>query len=542
MLDDETGLYLYGGFTDYVGADQHDSPLVFGVDGTTRFDEGFEQGEPIEYSINKDQEAYRELPKFKFYGELTKENFNFWVRYTRGGRHHTMGMDDVAKTTAGRLDNPRPLANYYQPGVGYQQLTAYTKYHQDVSDTLGLDYIFSYDFLDFERPYISTGTDQATSNKRFQWHYSSREDEYLFKIISKWNPHENHSVALGVERSWEIFGLKSIGFPGTSPSRSAFGKFNSMPRWSTTSDAIFGEYQWKWSDQIRTFWGMRIDKSNYIDEMKSPRAALIYTPNEKDTYKFMISRSVRAPMAARSRDNIDNDLERAKPEVLDSYEIRWERQQTEKLWLATSIFYNELEVIGFGGSTVGQTILGNQESWGIEFEATYSSDRLQVQFSHAYTKMIDFTLDNASISQVVSAHPYGYGNDFAMWSNHISKLYAKYKLDDKWSADGSMNFYWGFPGAKDFAEYWGPNQVDNDGDPQPRTTRTSGYNDPYGPSVFVNLGLEYKVADNLDLRIDGYNLLGFIDSELNKRLFLGNGSTTYRSHAPAFGLTMRYKF
>ena len=70
--------------------------------------------------------------------------------------------------------------------------------------------------------------------------------------------------------------------------------------------------------------------------------------------------------------------------------------------------------------------------------------------------------------------------------------------------------------------------------------RDNGYNDPFGVSMYLNLGLDYKPTDNLSLRLDGHNLLGFIDEEFNKRLFMGGSS--YRSMAPSLSLSMRYKF
>ena len=118
-----------------------------------------------------------------------------------------------------------------------------------------------------------------------------------------------------------------------------------------------------------------------------------------------------------------------------------------------------------------------------------------------------------------------------MWASHSTKIYAKYKINDKWSADSSIRAYWNFQGFKD--------KADKIADDIGRGARDNGYNDPFGVSMYLNLGLDYKPTDNLSLRLDGHNLLGFIDHEFNKRLFMGS---SYRSHAPSLSLSMRYKF
>ena len=129
-----------------------------------------------------------------------------------------------------------------------------------------------------------------------------------------------------------------------------------------------------------------------------------------------------------------------------------------------------------------------------------------------------------------------------MWSNHITKFYARYIIDPKWSADTSVIAYWGYPGGEDMAQrneaVWAARTAVGGGSKE--VPRDPGYDDPWGPSIFVNAGLGYKPKDDLEIRFDAYNLLGWIDEELNKRIYLG--SSAYRSSAPAFGVSMRYKF
>jgi hypothetical protein len=94
--------------------------------------------------------------------------------------------------------------------------------------------------------------------------------------------------------------------------------------------------------------------------------------------------------------------------------------------------------------------------------------------------------------------------------------------------DGSLIVYYGFEGLEEYVERAHPNRFD------------AGWDKAYGPNVYLNLGLEYNVSKNLDIRLSGYNLLGLIDIDLNKRNYLNEA--TYRCHAPAIAVTCEYRF
>lgn len=153
-------------------------------------------------------------------------------------------------------------------------------------------------------------------------------------------------------------------------------------------------------------------------------------------------------------------------------------------------------------------------------------------FSHGFTKLYDFDLLEGR-DTYTTAEPYGYGDDLANWSNHITKIVARRQLDDEWSLDGSLRVYWGFPGREDFDEY-NPSPVNS-----PVIER--GWEKAYRANVYLNLGLQYAPSNNLTVRIDGYNLLGIFDEDLNKRNYY-NGFGDYRSHAPAVALWLMYRF
>ncbi|MCB1769380.1 MAG: TonB-dependent receptor [Candidatus Competibacteraceae bacterium] len=201
------------------------------------------------------------------------------------------------------------------------------------------------------------------------------------------------------------------------------------------------------------------------------------------------------------------------------------------------MFYHDLDVISWDSGAygvefdAGTTQVGNLRQWGVELELLYRKKPWRAMLSHGYTKLLDFKR-NPDTNTVLTAQPYGYGDDLANWSNHVTKLVVGYDLNDQWRLDGSARVYWGYPGAEDFAQF----VTDHQGP----ISIAPGYDDPYGPSVFFNLGLQYRATDHLTMRVDGYNLLGWFDDDLNKRLYGFNSYGDYRAQAPALSISLHY--
>jgi outer membrane receptor protein involved in Fe transport len=516
---DDGGLFLYAGISNYNGADKYDAPQIFGFDfpptpvgDSPMPQDGFPKGEPFTpWSVN-DGEAHRNLPPLKLYSELLKGNWNIWLRYTRGGQQFIWPTGLLARAPYGWTGSwALPLEDCT---YGYQQATGFIGHNSDLNESTNLDLQFSYDMFDFER-------------RVHTWLLNAhREDKYIGKATIRHNFNDQHKVAIGTEILHGEYGFNSPGWP-EEDNPLGFG------RWSTNMYSGFGEYQWTINDQWTTFLGARVDDHTYTNALFSPRAALIHTPNEKDTYKLMWARSVRA--------NYEEELKReaihdSRPEKLDSLEFRYERRQNKNLDLAASVFshYN-LELIGWSNAAEAQTVVGTLKEWGIELEATYHTDRTRLSISHGYTKLQEFEL--ADPNMVVSdpfiqfsAEPYGYGDDLQRWANHITKITARHKINDKWTADGSLRVYWGFPGLKDYAKY----NAANSGFPL-RWERA------YRASCFLNLGLKYQHSDRLSFQVNGYNLLGIFNKDFNKRTYGGEGYTDFRSHAAAVGVYAVYR-
>ena len=519
--DGDGGLFAYAGIGCYRGADKYDAPFIVTRDLTDMTDmsmpsAGTLEGEPLlNPPIPNDGESYQDLPPLKFYGEFTRGDWDIWARFTRGGKQFPW---DHQMLTSGPYGwGGSWMVPYVDSGYGYQQATAYIGKSTELGAKTTLDLAFSYDMFDFERQ-VHTWLLEAF-----------REDKYMGKAIVKHEINDQHKIAFGAEVLHGEYG-KSSGWPYDV---GIIGQLGSpAPRWSTNMYSILGEHQWTINDQWTSFLGARVDDHTYTDTMFSPRAALIFTPTQKDTYKLMWSRSVRANYEEVMKQQSISD---SPPEILDSMELRYERKHNNNLDLGASVFvhYN-LEVIGWSNNA--PTVVATQKEWGFELEAAYHTDKTRLAISHGYTKLYAFDLMPGAWSNV-SAMGWGYGDDLSRWSNHITKITARHKLDDQWTADGSLRVYWGFPGHEDFTNYIHDTYLSGG---WPDTLAAPGWERSYRTSPYLNLGLQYEVSKSLTCRLDGYYLLGMFNEDFNKRIYGGN-NPLYRCHAPAIAFSLIYQ-
>jgi outer membrane receptor protein involved in Fe transport len=174
-------------------------------------------------------------------------------------------------------------------------------------------------------------------------------------------------------------------------------------------------------------------------------------------------------------------------------------------------------------------------TYGIELEGIYKKGKNEVILSHSFTRMYKFNpirnADGSYIDQSFTSSPYGYGNELDFWSDHQTKLVVRRQIDDKLSVDGSLRIMWGFPGAKEFNRY----RHDTWGIPIPSDSL-------FGGNMKLDLGVTYAFSKDLEMRIDGYNLLGLIDDDYNQNLIIDQVNASARSSAPALGISVKYTF
>jgi iron complex outermembrane receptor protein len=575
--DDDGGIFVHAGIGKYVGASKYDAPQIFPFDFPTSSDywwnpadtgppnlpgDGIQSGKPAtSLPLSRDGASARDLPPLKLHTQITKGNWDIWARYTRGGKQFVWSAGSLARhpwgwadwnNTWGYAGNTQISPVEANPAFyAYQQATGYVGYKQELFENLNIDYAFSYDMFDFER-FIDNRISEAY-----------REDEYYGKVLLRWQPHGQHKFAFGSEISHQELGLKSPGWPDEHARSARFDDTSTpyyellepMPRWSTNLYSLLGEHQWTINDRWTTFLGARLDDHTYTDWLLSPRAAVVYTPTGKDTLKLMWSRSVRANFEEEMRAQAEAGGGNSDPEVLDSAEIRYERRHNKNLDLAASLFIHySLEAIAWDESTDQSSLAGTQREYGLELEASYHTEDTRLMISHGYTKLYDFDIESDRMTtlptepaQYITAEPYGYGDDLTNWANHITKLTAQHKLNDRWTLDASLRIYWGFPGMKDFDEYYpytNSGAADDSGNYS--TTHPiieDGWERAYCGNYYLNLGLQYKPSKSLTIGVTGYNLLGIFEKDLNKRNYIETkGAGDFRSYAPAVAVAVIYKF
>jgi hypothetical protein len=152
--------------------------------------------------------------------------------------------------------------------------------------------------------------------------------------------------------------------------------------------------------------------------------------------------------------------------------------------------------------------------------------------SQGYVKLIRGELLDPTLIQGISAAPYGFGSDFANWSPWLTKLAWARDVDECTNLSTSLRVYWGFPGARDLAMYnetlATPSGSIAQADP--------GYDKAFEASVFLDFGYQRRLTDHLSWRVDLYNVLGWVDIDLNKRNYI-NRVADYRSEAAAVGVS-----
>ncbi len=522
----EHGLWLYGGISQYQGAGSDASPLIYGLSGNTVWGDSVTAGEPVPFSVANNHAAFHDRPKMKLHAHYQKQDFNAWLRYTQGGEQLTWEHKLLYAKPNGSGVPGTPQSSYATGGVGYQQLS--------------LDFSRQW-LLDDRRWFELKGGYDTTVYVRELWNLyqidhepeNHREEEYQLRGTLNWNHNARHATAFGSELTLSRWGLSSPGYD--QPYSSVLGE---MEPWSTLAVGVFGEHQWQLNSWLTQFAGLRADKDQYTGWMWSPRLAWVASVSEQDTVKAILSRSLRKNNAEELRAQHQAG-ESAEDEQLDSAELIYDRRLSPALSLTLTGFYNRAELLGINFTTLRTQPVGDFKYGGAEFELNYQLESVQLGLSHAWSKLDDFNLAAGGSTRITASH-LGYGNDLNNWSNHISKLYAHWQLAPQWQLNSDLRLFWGYPGAEDIIAQTNAARLNNPNSSATNLTDPGNF-DSTQLAAFLDLGLRYQSRDYGRFGVNGYNLLGLLNNDFNKRLYLLNVGN-YRPEAVAFALTWEYGF
>ncbi|MGD0540018.1 MAG: TonB-dependent receptor [Tepidisphaeraceae bacterium] len=526
-LSEDSGWFIYGGAAQVTGADVTNAPIVQGQYFTAPGNVPVFPGQPMIFPYQREGAEFEGEPQIKVHAEYDSGGFSLWARYTRGG-------ETLDPTDRRYAPYPTGFGSVVPPpetAVGYQQLTIFGGDKIKLSDKLDLDISSSFDATDYERVVPSTTNSNVSAPSD-----SQQEDKLISKAVLNWQMVPTNQLAVGSEYRYFWLGVPSWFDPGLNGLDSAF---TTPQHWNSDMFSMFLEDQWHITKQWTLFLSARADKDRFTEFLYSPRGALAWAPDDKNTFKFIASQSLRTNTEEFMYQQWITNHTLSAPEQMNSLELRYEREQTKNLFFAASIYYDRLDALGWNNVLKEVQLLGPYKTAGIELEASYKTQQDTFTISHGYTKLVaqDFIPNSG---EFITAASYGSGYDLNDWSSNVTKLSEHHQFNEQFSVDGNIQVMWGYQGSQDWLNYMNTQPFFGAGTPN---SSVPGYTQPFGVTAFLNLGAEYKLGEHSTIRLDAYNVLGWIDPTLNKDDVLGGvWAGAYRVQSPAFALTYKYEF
>ena len=284
--------------------------------------------------------------------------------------------------------------------------------------------------------------------------------------------------------------------------------------------------------------------------MFSPRFAWIYELEKEAYLKFIAQRSVR--MNTQEELYMSHEMGISnKPEKLDTYEVIYSGRAGENLTYQASAFLNKNKVIAWEGSLRRSALIGELQTFGLEFETQYKKDNFNIGASHSFVKQLDWELDDEVAASGISYSDYYYntgsgiilskGNDLANWSNHATKLFMNADfLDGKLTLHGDMRTLWGFEGYKD-----GMDALEEAGG-TPEIIAAMHDHDVFDLEITANVSLTYHINKSADLTVFVHNIPVIGE---NKRYSYSSGyrkiypdKTSWIEEPTVVGVQYRFRF
>jgi len=523
-FSDTSGLFLYYGVADVVGA-----PNTYYIGHSFAAKNGLPPnvaGDPVSGPIpNLDAPAFGDL-WHKAHLSYVNGPLEIWGRFVQDGEA-TPPTRSIYRNTIPSgvaLDDwtmGREILN--------QQYTLTASFKKELSPSWNLQLLQSDDYWAFKDQ--RAGTSIFGSSPRPT--RLADENQAFSRAIAVWTPTDAQSLAFGMEYSHMWF--------HDPPYSDALdvAPVVSNRDWQTDTISFLAEHQWRINSQWTTFLSYRTDKNTYSGWLQSPRATVVFTPNDRDTFKAMAGQSVRQSSAEALWAQWENNGTIPKPETLRSYELAYDRKLSDHWNVGGDGFFEDWNAIGYSTTLFHSTSLGDFQIAGGELLITYTNQGTRLMLSEGVAKLVNASVPKSvpAGGQGITAEPYGFGHDLAEWSPFITKLALLQDIGKKWTVSSSIVYYYGFPGAQDYANYNASLGTPLSGLPY----SDKGYTTPYGPNLYVNFGVEFRPTTNWTVRVDGYNLAGLADATLSKRNYYFRLSE-FSLEPASLTVSARYRF
>jgi outer membrane receptor protein involved in Fe transport len=497
-------------------------PDLFGVENATR--SGYVDGKP--------NSPYRPKPPFTYMNDFFnepqvkalvdlhfKDSWRFWARYANSSSQLAQGSGGTKYLFNEKYKDFRQARfRYFQFALENQ--TSLTE-ELFLKSTFGIS---SIDVHNIEKWHKDIENDKDNL-QNIKWIWS--EWEYFSRFMLNYDPKDDWmKAAVGFEYSYDMIrpawgkdkneGLRLADGIISGPSSDAYGTGEGMidntsskyfavgKGWETGTYAFLGEVNLKHGPQMSTLWSARIDKHDYTDYMFSPRFAWIYQLRDKEYLKFIAQRSVR--MNTQEELYMSHEMGMSnQPEKLDTYELIYSGNASENLAYQFSTFFNKNAVIAWDWNERRSAPNGTLTTIGLEVEADYKKENLNLGINHSFVKQLDWEVDPSIQASGISYSDYyvdagsgviitGKGNDLNNWPNHATKLYANISfMDGKLTLHGDLKTLWGFEGCKDGLE-----ALQRAGGTPARIRDVKDHN-AYDLEIMANLSLSYHISKSADL-------------------------------------------
>lgn len=511
----DLGIFIYAGIDRYDGVDKEKVKNRFAFDYPSK---NIRADKDFPYPTVPLNGYYNKKERKKIHFHLKKGELEFWSRFTQ---------NSLAVPTYQSLYISKPLPPLYTTGMESDQWCSVLNYKQNFSD-MSVEYSISYLRSELEK------------NQRFDVPNKKKtinEENLDLKALLTYHQSEAAIYAIGAEyvrNKMNDYQNNNIPI------------FVTPKSWTSELSSLYGETQYGITQKLMTILDLRIDKHTYTNTLYSGRAAAIYTATPNDILKLNYSHSIRHIDEVDLYQQVNQYNKRPDTESIDRVEFIYNTMPTH--WNNTfKAGYNIEDIVSYDLTDRLSRFMGTVRFYTLEGIVSYHTSKYEVSLSHLYTGLIDFKLaDDRTKVQNISANAYGYGNNFANWHSNITKLRFDYNYNEKLKFISSLRVFWGLEGAKEMADYNKENYSATDTLPHGQVIR---YRLPYYDSntkafkadAYLNLSLRYILNTRTTLYLHGYNLLGLVDEDLNKRNYFQT-SSNYFIEEPSASVAINYRF